>query len=648
MTPNSLPKKWIWLNLEDICNIERGVTFPATVQTSKPSDNNIACLRTTNIQEQVDWNNLIYIPKEYVPPIKTKVVQENDILMSIANSKELVGKVAFIDDLKVEATFGGFISVIRATEFVDAYYLYSYLRSDVTQRRLRSISNQTTNIANLTTKELSYLSVPVPPLPEQRRIAAILRQADTLRQLRSEANEKLENLSSSIFLQMFGSPSAWKSSIPLGELVGFIGGGTPSRQIKEYFNGHIPWATSKDVKSRYLHDAQEHITEEAIQNSATNLVPSNTILVVVKSKILMHSLPIGITTQPFCFGQDVKGLVCKPGVVPQFIVAAMLAQKDYILAQARGVNTEGLTLEVLSKIPIPKVDIDTQEKFRNRILAYDNLDNETSKSRQQLAILFSSLVTRAFTGELTAPWREKHEEELQRAAVERDKILGLRGEKPRLIDYEMGRVTPEEAEQFRRAIQPLTNGAIQAVANAYQPILQAFSQNLFKQTVFTNFADEVLKGLPDLSSTFREVVASSTIELDQVTRRSLIDVSGMLEAVTTPLNDAVRQSTENFYLSLANQLSQIALTPPPQPHRAIHESLDPITCDVLRMAQYASVYFRAEELAEDGISSVQIEASLHLLEALGFVRQVEVDGRLVYRLLDEKAEVASKPNGLEI
>ena len=217
-----------------------------------------------------------------------------------------------------------------------------------------------------------------------------------------------------------------------------------------------------------------------------------------------------------------------------------------------------------------------------------------------------------------------------------------------MIDYKIGRVTPEEVEQFRQAIQPLSNSAIQAVANAYQPILQDFSQNLFKQANFTTFANEVLKGLPDLTNTFQEVAARSVGVLDQVMRRSLSNISNMLEAVTVPLGEAFRQSTESFYLSLANQLSQIALAPPPQPNRAIHENLDELTSDVLRMAQFASTYFRPEDLADDEISPVQIESSLHLLETLGFVRQVELDGRLAYRLVDEKAEVISKPDGLSL
>jgi type I restriction enzyme S subunit len=128
MTIKPFPSSWLMANLGDICEIERGVTFPSDAQINEPSEKHVACLRTTNVQEHVDWNNLIYIPRSYAKNEK-KHVQQGDILISIANSKELVGKVAFVDKVEVESVFGGFISIIRATEFIDPYYLYSFLRA---------------------------------------------------------------------------------------------------------------------------------------------------------------------------------------------------------------------------------------------------------------------------------------------------------------------------------------------------------------------------------------------------------------------------------------------------------------------------------------------------------------------------------------
>jgi type I restriction enzyme, S subunit len=83
-------------------------------------------------------------------------------------------------------------------------------------------------------------------------------------------------------------------STPIGNLVKVRGGGTPKRDHEAYFRGDIPWVTPKDMKTWEIRDSQIKITEEAVENSATTLVPCNTVLLVVRSGILKNSAPIAI------------------------------------------------------------------------------------------------------------------------------------------------------------------------------------------------------------------------------------------------------------------------------------------------------------------------------------------------------------------
>lgn len=283
--------------------------------------------------------------------------------------------------------------------FVDIEYL-AYLLSHINLSRMTIV----VGVPGISRRDIESVPLPIPPLSEQRPIVSILREADAMRRLRRNADETTRSLFLSIFEKMFGNPSQWKTTLPLGKAVKFVGGGTPDRKTKDYFTGNIPWATSKDVKSRYLDDAQEHISEKAIQDSATNLVPARTILLVVKSKILMHTLPVAITTRSFCFGQDLKGLLCNEGFIPEFIVAALLIQSKLILNRARGVNTEGLTLEILRHIPIPDM-AGKQQKFFECIQNFNALMECQEAARKKTNELVQSVFSRAFTGELTAGWR---------------------------------------------------------------------------------------------------------------------------------------------------------------------------------------------------------------------------------------------------
>ena len=94
----------------------------------------------------------------------------------------------------------------------------------------------------------------------------------------------------------------------------FRGGGTPSKKKASYWKGDIPWVSPKDMKSDIISDSIDHITTDAIEQSTTNLIPADSILVVVRSGILARTIPVGITGRDVTINQDIKAL-CPNGSV---------------------------------------------------------------------------------------------------------------------------------------------------------------------------------------------------------------------------------------------------------------------------------------------------------------------------------------------
>lgn len=422
----NFPKLWLICKLSNCLELNQSGVWG---DDARNDGSDFPILRSTNIQDRkLILEDVAY--KSIQPKLAERyVLQTGDILVTKSSgSIHLVGKNAIFESTKNGQIylFSNFTQRLRVNaKLALPYYIYFYLNSVYCHNFIERMHSTTSGLRNLDMKLYALQKIPLPPLPEQKRIVAILREADELLRLRWQANEKTQNLLPAIFYEMFQSPAEWKKTISLEKLVRFVGGGTPNRKIQRYFQGNIPWVTSKDMGSRYLNDTQEHITEEAIKNSATNLVPDGTILIVVKSKILVRLLPIGITTRPVCFGQDIKGLICKPDVKPQFIAAALSAQARHILNQARGVNTEGLNLEILRKIQIPDVDPSKQEEFTQRVIEYDQIEQSLFNFAQKSESLFQSLLAQAFAGELTATWREQHQEELVAVAAERDRLLQI-------------------------------------------------------------------------------------------------------------------------------------------------------------------------------------------------------------------------------
>lgn len=168
--PFSLPKTWSFERLGNVCEIVRGITFPASKKEKIKTIENVPCLRTANIQKKLEWGNLIYVSPSFVKR-KDQWVRKGDVLISMANSYELVGKVSLVRDLMHESTFGGFIAAVRP-HLLYPDFLFLLLRSPYFQNRVRSTASQTTNIANISLAGMRPIPTPIPPKEEQFRIVS--------------------------------------------------------------------------------------------------------------------------------------------------------------------------------------------------------------------------------------------------------------------------------------------------------------------------------------------------------------------------------------------------------------------------------------------------------------------------------------------
>ncbi|WP_444915553.1 restriction endonuclease subunit S [Microbulbifer sp. TRSA007] len=167
--PFKLPNGWEFARLGNNVSIIRGITFPASEKKSEPDVGRIACLRTANVQDSTEWDDLLYVDKGFVKR-EEQIVRPKDILMSMANSRELVGKVSYVPSIPVErCSFGGFLSVIRS-HVIEPFYLMSVLRSPSIKNKLIDSASQTTNLANISLDKLNPLIIPVPPITEQVKI----------------------------------------------------------------------------------------------------------------------------------------------------------------------------------------------------------------------------------------------------------------------------------------------------------------------------------------------------------------------------------------------------------------------------------------------------------------------------------------------
>ena len=194
---------------------------------------------------------------------------------------------------------------------LDSRFLFHWVKTGVFVDRMVGVATGA-NYPAVSDAKVRASTIPLPPLAEQKRIAAILDAADALRARRRESIAQLDTLLQSTFLDMFGdpvtNPLGW-GQVPFSELGAFVSGATPSKSRDDYWTGSIPWVSPKDMKVSRIFDAEDHVGELAFDETNLKLLKPNHILIVVRGMILAHSFPVAVNCVPIAINQDMKGIL---------------------------------------------------------------------------------------------------------------------------------------------------------------------------------------------------------------------------------------------------------------------------------------------------------------------------------------------------
>jgi len=179
---------------------------------------------------------------------------------------------------------------------------------------------------------------------------------------------------------------------PLGELTAIVGGGTPTRSNPAFYGGAIPWVTPKDMKAWEIRSAQVTITQTGLDSSATRLVPANSILIVVRSGVLKHTLPIGLNRVPVAINQDMKALLCRDAVDPDFLARFIKARSPEILQWVRATTADNFPIDRLRMLPIPLPPLAEQRRIATVLTRVDALRAKRRAALDQLRGLTQAIL----------------------------------------------------------------------------------------------------------------------------------------------------------------------------------------------------------------------------------------------------------------
>jgi hypothetical protein len=172
-------------------------------------------------------------------------------------------------------------------------------------------------------------------------------------------------------------------------------GGTPSKSKPEYWEGTIPWASPKDFGSFYLTKTQDHISTSAVTDSSTTIVPIGTLLIVYRSGILQHSLPVTITTTDTAINQDLKALIFQKDISVEYIAAffTIFGSRLLPLITKSGATVQSINTEQFERLEIPIPSLPIQQEVISLLdSAYLKRERSETKARKLLASIDTVLL----------------------------------------------------------------------------------------------------------------------------------------------------------------------------------------------------------------------------------------------------------------
>ncbi|MBT9815358.1 restriction endonuclease subunit S [Catenibacterium mitsuokai] len=247
---------------------------------------------------------------------------------------------------------------------------------------------------------LTY-KIPVYSEKDQIVIEENLNKINYVIELRRKQIDLLDELVKARFVEMFGDPvindKKWLTVSVENLCDEIYGGGTPSKAHKEYYeNGDIPWVSSKDMKTDVLTDSQIKINQLGIENSTARLVPVNSVIMVIRSGILKHTLPVAINAVPITVNQDLKVFIPGNKITPRFLAMQFKMHEKSILFGVRAVTADNIEFNSLKarKMIVPPLEL--QNQFASFLEEIDKSRSRIQKSLEASQELFDSLMQEYF------------------------------------------------------------------------------------------------------------------------------------------------------------------------------------------------------------------------------------------------------------
>ena len=283
--------------------------------------------------------------------------------------------------------------VLKPKSCIDVDYLcYSLMFRDVS-----AIVNGATR-QKLTQSDMRKIEITLLPIGEQQTVVEKISKVFKLIALRKKQLSKLDELVKSRFIELFGGirDSKRYPYKAVKELTDFISGGTPSREVHEYWEGGtIPWVKTTELQNNIITEIDEHITKAGLDNSSAKLVPAGTVLIAMYGQGKTRGMT-GYLGVEACTNQACACILPSDSINQKFLWQFFVLSYDNLRDMAKGGNQPNLNGNIIKNYPVLYPPMELQEQFAAFVEQTDKSKLAVQQSLEKLETLKNSLMQQYF------------------------------------------------------------------------------------------------------------------------------------------------------------------------------------------------------------------------------------------------------------
>ena len=391
MKEHSLPKAWKWMKLDQVCittkNRDPKITPDLPFRYVDISSVNNRLKRITDTHT---------ILGKDAPSRARQIIKANDVIVSMTRPN--LNAVALVpEDLNDEICSTGFC-VLRPKEFIDALFLFEFVQS---KYFIETVSGKVRGMLYpaITDNQVREVNIPIPPLPEQKKIAIktqeLIQIVENARIACEKQLEVAKALSSAYLREVFESEEAKKwERRKLGKVCSVIMGQSPPGYTYTKEPSGLPFFQGKADFGEYFPTVKVWCTQPI------KIAKEGDILLSIRAPVG----PVNLSNMECCFGRGLAAIRCKVGIINLFIFWYLTFVKNRIASLGSGSTFNAITRNDLINLQIPQPSLIEQKRIaielKEKMEQIENLNKTIEDQLKNINTLPQAVLRKAFEGKL--------------------------------------------------------------------------------------------------------------------------------------------------------------------------------------------------------------------------------------------------------